>query len=179
MAESLKVLSTVWPDWSILKDLTKVVQKYYDFFGYFESGTFKVKPAVGTNWAFWGKIGKLFIPTSGHTGSVATCPCRWTVEFERFEQINCCRRLKKVAQSPINRPIWSHSQSLMIATLKYVAITELYTWKLKMKKLTFRVFMLNFKINVNRCNTTNTTVCSVLDFLILFNITYWLTFYYF
>ena len=29
-------------------------------------------------------------------------------EFERFGQINCCQRLLKDAQSPINRPIWSH-----------------------------------------------------------------------
>ena len=28
--------------------------------------------------------------------------CGW------FGQINCCQRLLKVAQSPINRPIWSH-----------------------------------------------------------------------
>ena len=26
----------------------------------------------------------------------------------RFGQINCCQRLLKVAQSPINLPIWSH-----------------------------------------------------------------------
>ena len=26
----------------------------------------------------------------------------------RFGQINCCQRLKKVVQSPINRQIWSH-----------------------------------------------------------------------
>ena len=26
----------------------------------------------------------------------------------RFGQINCCQWLQKVAQSPINRPIWSH-----------------------------------------------------------------------
>ena len=26
---------------------------------------------------------------------------------ERFGQINCCQRLWKLAQSPINRPIWS------------------------------------------------------------------------
>ena len=28
--------------------------------------------------------------------------------LRRFGQINCCRKLLKVAQSPINRPIWSH-----------------------------------------------------------------------
>ena len=26
----------------------------------------------------------------------------------RFGQINCCQKLWKVAQSPINRPIWTH-----------------------------------------------------------------------
>ena len=25
-----------------------------------------------------------------------------------FGKINCCQRLQKLAQSPINRPIWSH-----------------------------------------------------------------------
>ena len=30
------------------------------------------------------------------------------LEFGRFGQINCCQRLLKVPQSPINRPIWSH-----------------------------------------------------------------------
>ena len=29
-------------------------------------------------------------------------------ECGKFGQINCCQRLLKVAQSPINRPIWSH-----------------------------------------------------------------------
>ena len=29
-------------------------------------------------------------------------------ECWRFGQINCCQRIAKVAQSPINRPIWSH-----------------------------------------------------------------------
>ena len=29
-------------------------------------------------------------------------------ECNRFGQINCCQRLWKVAQSPINLPIWSH-----------------------------------------------------------------------
>ena len=29
-------------------------------------------------------------------------------ECRRFGKINCCQRLKKVAQSPINCPIWSH-----------------------------------------------------------------------
>ena len=30
------------------------------------------------------------------------------LECGRFGQINCCQRLKKVAQCPINRQIWSH-----------------------------------------------------------------------
>ena len=29
-------------------------------------------------------------------------------ECECFGQINCCQKLLKVAQSPINRQIWSH-----------------------------------------------------------------------
>ena len=29
------------------------------------------------------------------------------LECGRFGQVNCCQRLKKLAQSPINRPIWS------------------------------------------------------------------------
>ena len=29
-------------------------------------------------------------------------------ECGRFRQINCCQMLLKVAQSPINRQIWSH-----------------------------------------------------------------------
>ena len=29
-------------------------------------------------------------------------------ECGRFGQIDCCQRLQKLDQSPINRPIWSH-----------------------------------------------------------------------
>ena len=32
-------------------------------------------------------------------------------DCERFGQIGCCQRLEKVAQSPINRQIWSHCTS--------------------------------------------------------------------
>ena len=30
------------------------------------------------------------------------------LECERFGEINCCQRLQKLTQSPINCPIWSH-----------------------------------------------------------------------
>ena len=35
-------------------------------------------------------------------------------KFRRFGQINCCQRLWKVAQCPINRPIWSHWRQTFI-----------------------------------------------------------------
>ena len=37
-----------------------------------------------------------------------------TIAYEcgRFGQINCCKRLKKLVQSPINRPIWSHCHKI-------------------------------------------------------------------
>ena len=37
-------------------------------------------------------------------------------ECRRFGQINCCQRLWIVAQSAINRPIWSHCWGLKLCT---------------------------------------------------------------
>ena len=44
---------------------------------------------------------------------------------ERFGQINCCKRLQKVAQSPINWPIYSHCSWPTIAT---ILATTWFNW---------------------------------------------------
>ena len=52
----------------------------------------------------------------------------------RFGQIDCCQRLYKVAQSPINRPIWSHWRGLKINAQQW--LFNYSVWSL---------FILNFK----------------------------------
>ena len=47
----------------------------------------------------------------------------YTKIIQTFGQI-CCQRLKKVAQNPINRPIWSHCLLLKSSTVdKFIFLT--------------------------------------------------------
>ena len=47
------------------------------------------------------------------------------LECGRFGQINCCQRLKKVAQCPINRQIWSHCTQG-----KFLGISRTLEWQI-------------------------------------------------
>ena len=45
-------------------------------------------------------------------------PYQNCLECGRFGQIHCCHRLWKVAQSPINRSMWSHCQGTIVRASK-------------------------------------------------------------
>ena len=45
-------------------------------------------------------------------------------ECGRLVQINCCQRLEKVTQSPINCPIWSHCLKWKYLNCKRALVTE-------------------------------------------------------
>ena len=46
------------------------------------------------------------------------------LECGRFGQINCCQRLWKVAESPINYPIWSHCSPLTLYDIPWSSLIE-------------------------------------------------------
>ena len=50
-------------------------------------------------------------------------------EYGRFGQINCCQRLKQVAQSAKNRPIWSHWYCPRLIEYSIMANGKIEDWK--------------------------------------------------